>query len=122
MVWVAHAHEYREGAPGHNQWHHCASHWKGVEVITYDDIPPHVEMVLLTPKVGYNVQGTVPLTQFDHPEEACYVFGADHKHLDLAMLPRTPNHLVYIPLTGYQEMYSWVACAITLYDREVKRG
>lgn len=120
MVYIAHSHDHR--GESENQWAHVASHWINVRVITYEDIPEDVPLVLLAPKEGYIVKGDISLPDFNHPEDVCYVFGSDHRHFQLDWIPRDPDWLVHIPLSGYPEMYSWVSCAVVLYDRTVKRG
>lgn len=120
MIWVAHAHDQRGEAAV--QWDYVISHWAGVTAVRYPDIPPEVPLVVLAPAPGFNVKGVQSLVDFEHPDNVCYVFGSDHRHFELEMLPRQPDHLVYVPLSGYPEMFSWVACAVTLYDRAVKRG
>jgi len=120
VIFLAHSHE--RGGHTENQWAHLVSHWKEIEVIPYDDIPDDVEIVLLAPKNGHIVSGEISLHDFEHPENACYVIGPDHVHFQLDLIPRPPDHIVYIPLDGYQEMYSWVSAGIVLYDRSLKNG
>lgn len=118
MIYVAHAIERHST----NQWAHLVSHWKEVEVVSYADIPEGVSIVLLAPDVGHAVSGNENLKEFEHPADVCYVFGPDHTHFQMDMLSREPDHKVFIPLDGYREMYGWVAAAIVLYDRSLKRG
>lgn len=123
MVYVAHAHDSKGLAK--DQWHFVVSHWADVISISYDEItslPEDYVVILLAPQTGYVISGEVSLADFPHPPQACYVFGSDHRHFQLDHLPRKPDFQVYIPVSGYPELYSWVACAICLYDRAVKCG
>lgn len=80
-------------------------------------------LVVLAPRSGRYVQGKVSLAEFAHPDDACYAFGSDAENLDPdAVRIANPEHLVYIPTDTIDQMYAHVACAVTLWDRQVKRG
>ena len=90
-------------------------------VKTAEDVPG--PMVLMIPENGVNFPGETPLPEFVHPDECCYMFGADNIHLSEDHLgARLPEHRVYIPTATKDTMYSFMAGAVTLWDREMKRG
>ena len=73
-------------------------------------------VTLLAPKKGRHMSGTTMLEVYDHPDPVTYIFGPDNGHIE-----RYYRHTVYIPTDTHDEMYSFVACAITLYDRRLKQ-
>jgi hypothetical protein len=80
-------------------------------------------LVLLAPQSGRYVQGEVSLRGFPHPQDCCYMFGNDHTNMSEDYLgTRKPEHLVYIPTETTDQMYSFMAGAITLWDRELYHG
>ena len=95
------------------------SYHKSERIETANDLPRSPLVVLAHPE-GRVYKGTVALDQFEHPHNAIYFFGGDDE-INNDLGKRKPDHLVYIPATHY-EMYSYVAAAITLYDRLVKNG
>lgn len=78
-----------------------------------DEIPGLV--TLLAPEKGRYVSGEIDLYSYRHPLSVTYVFGPDNGHVE-----RYHGVSVYIPTDSHDEMYSFVACAITLYDRRLK--
>ena len=76
-------------------------------------------VVVMSPEEGMNVQGEVSLEDFEHPFECTYLFGSDHSHLEA--VPQDVIAKVYIPVQ-HTELYSWIAYAVTMWDRKVKRG
>jgi hypothetical protein len=89
-------------------------------VPTLDDLPPGTP-VLVQPAEGRYVNGQVPLSEFRHPENAVYIFGPDNQNVDPDDLP--PDYQsVHVETASHHDMYSWVAAAIVLHDRMVKRG
>lgn len=109
------------------QWDYVVSHFKPDSVIvlgSYEptgkplrdarrDLDVPGERIILAPKAGRFISGEIPLNEFEHPEDALYIFGPDNGHLsDLEY-----DHAVYIPTDTHDEMYSWVAGAITLWHR-----
>jgi hypothetical protein len=51
------------------------------------------------------------------------MFGNDHTNMSEDYLgTRKPEHLVYIPTETTDQMYSFMAGAITLWDRELYHG
>ena len=78
------------------------------------ELPADTVRVFMSPPNAAKVPGTVPLNEFEHPENALYIFGSDNRHTE----EMEADHYVYIPSKFHPEMYSWVAGAITLWDRE----
>lgn len=77
----------------------------------------------MSPKNAVYVPGTISIHDFEHPDECCYLFGSDSAHLSIDQLGgREPDHAVYIPVDTNDTMYSFMAGAITLYDRRLTRG
>lgn len=80
-------------------------------------------LVVMTPKSARYVPGQICLTNFNHPKECCYLFGADNTHLSEDHLgKRQPDHSVFIPTETSDTMYSFIAGAITLWDRWMHDG
>lgn len=128
------------GAHWEQQWSYLLSHFKprNIYVIgeldrrvrpfttyqrveTAEDVPG--TLVLMTPENGYYWKGETPLPEFIHPAECCYMFGADNLHMSVDQLgTRVPDHTVFIPTDTKDTMYSFMAGAITLYDRACRYG
>jgi hypothetical protein len=84
---------------------------------------PDRPLVVLSPIDAKYMAGTESLLDFDHPEDAIYVFGGSYDNLSLEedFGGRIPDHIVYIPTVKY-ECYSHSAAYQVLWDRYVKRG
>ena len=102
---------------------------KPVHIETADDLPSDCELVVVSPIDAREVQGKINLTNFTHPEKAIYFFGCDFTHENVTgtnnvmtkeddLGSRRPDHYVYIDTQ--QDLYSFGAGGITLYDRRVK--
>jgi hypothetical protein len=87
-------------------------------IIGESDLPEDLTWVLLQPDNGKYVQGTTSLEKFEHPADALYIFGPDKDFLK--WLPREPDHFVYIPTDTQRDMFSFMAAAVTLWDRKTK--
>lgn len=86
-------------------------------------LPDGIPLVLMAASESRYVRGEVPLDTFQHPEDAIYLFGGDSSNFsDDDFAGRTPDHNVFVRTASNHEMYSWIAGAITFYDRAVKRG
>jgi len=138
-----------KGSKHDDQWMYVLSHWRPdtwyvihdssytpsiqdqnqniVYISSADQLPTEPELVLLSPLVAHNYPGETNLETFTHPDNAIYMFGWDHEHLYPPDDPegselgsRVPDHKVYIPNEMHFDMYSFVSCAVTLYDRKVK--
>lgn len=110
-VWV-------RGAP--EDWQ---SYLKAPKIDTLADIAGTRPIVVLQHPEAREFPGTVSLVDYVHPADAIYVFGADNVILtegdDLG--GRAVAARVFIPTVAL-ESYSFVAAAMTLYDRFVKNG
>lgn len=120
------------------QWDFVLSHWTVDDIYLIGDIPasskPFKEaarlpmlgnlprdatLVCMAPAAGLHVQGDVSLSAFEHPQDAIYIFGSNHHHLQAEC---DFDYKVFIETSTHHEMYSYVAAAITLYDRHKDRG
>jgi hypothetical protein len=82
------------------------------------ELPDYPIVVCQPPDARY-VKGEINLMNFSHPEHAIYVFGLDNNNLSEDDLKGEPDYKVFIP-TAKNEMWSWVAAAVVLYDRASK--
>jgi tRNA(Leu) C34 or U34 (ribose-2'-O)-methylase TrmL len=65
------------------------------------------------------VEGAVPLNEFRHPENACYIFGPEDGTVDQELIDRA-DAVVYIPTIGCLNLAATVN--VLLYDRLAKSG
>lgn len=102
---------------------------KGIAVNSAADLPSDRPLVVISPYNSRGVQGDVSLVDFEHPENAIYVFGPNKEHnnvighndlltLEDDMGGREPDYSVFIPTFG--NMYSYVCGSVVLYDLMVK--
>ncbi len=77
------------------------------DVIPYDCVPVAVEII----------EGAKPLTEYEHPERAFYVFGAEDNTLGERVLSWCRD-IVYIPTAGCMNLAATVN--VVLYDRMMK--
>ena len=110
-VWV-------RGAP--ENWE---SYLEAPKIELADSLPVGRSLVLMAHQEARDLPGLVSLETYVHPSDAIYIFGADNVILtqvdDLG--ERNLTDRVFIP-TIQHEMYSYVAAAITFYDRMAKGG
>lgn len=94
-----------------------------IPVETAVDLPDDRPLVVLAPIAGRYIKGQSSIVDFEHPEDAIYLFGGSHLNLsdeeDLG--GRVADHYIYIP-TVTHELYAPMAGYIVLYDRLTKRG
>ena len=128
------------GSTWEQQWSYLLSHFEPRDLYVIGEVDPRVRpfkgyiqiqtaeelpgiLVLMAPIFGHVIRGEESLRTFQHPDECCYMFGADNAHLTEDHLgSRIPDHKVYIPTDTRDQMYSFMAGAITLYDRTMTRG
>lgn len=87
------------------------------------DLPKTTPLIIINPENGRYVQGVTSLVDFTHPASAIYLFGSDEGFL-------SPNNLkghsikdkVYIPAETDDQMFSYMAFAVVMWDRKMKRG
>lgn len=65
------------------------------------------------------VPGATPLPEFQHPEQALYVFGPEDGTISQSVIDQA-DHVVYMPTIGCLNLAASVN--ILLYDRSVKLG
>lgn len=65
------------------------------------------------------VEGALPLTAFEHPDNAYYLFGPEDGSLSQALLNQCDS-VVYIPTIGCMNLAATVN--VVLYDRLAKRS
>lgn len=65
------------------------------------------------------IPGAVPLTTFEHPERAIYLFGPEDGTLGRRHTDRA-QHVVYVPTRDCMNLAA--AVNVVLYDRLAKRG
>jgi len=63
------------------------------------------------------VEGATPLAEFEHPEQAIYVFGPEDGSLSQTIIDRA-DHIVYVPTVGCMNLAASVN--VVLYDRQSK--
>lgn len=107
-----------------NQWSFLVSHFPEVEARERTG-GGRIEgpVVLVQPGNGRYVHGLSPLSTFEHPEDCTYYFGRDDRFVteeEVEAMDVVAS--VYIDIDGHEDMFSWVAAAIVLWDRRVKRG
>jgi len=128
----------------HNQWSYILNHFSPQNLYIVgneDDIQrgyisfanaiqinhlselPDTSLVLMQPVTAQHIIPDTNLIQFIHPDSCTYIFGADNSFMaQMCIDTCTIDHKVYIPTDNELEMYSWIAGALTLYDRKVKNG
>lgn len=107
-----------KGLPSSYSWS-C----EGSDIVTADDLPSELPLVLCVPPNGRYIQGDIALSDFTHPPDAIYMFGHDHQNLDETWLgSRVPDYKVYVETGSHHEMYSHVAAAVILHDRARQLG
>lgn len=78
------------------------------------DIPSTMKVVCVE-----LVEGATPLPDFDHPQQAIYVFGPEDGSISQAVIDQADN-VVYIPTVGCMNLAATVN--VMLYDRLSKAG
>ena len=96
---------------------------KSTVIKSVKDLPKNVPLVVLAPKISEHLQGETSLLEFKHPKDAIYFFGSDNGQLSKEdFKSRKPEHLVYVPVDTDDQMFSFMAAAVVLWDRRVKNG
>lgn len=92
----------------------------GIEAVKFVDDGT----VTLDPEtvIVFDETGEIPLTDFEHPQVATYVFGCTAMRNIQSLYPGAPSVRIEIPkLIFKQGLFGCQAAAIVLYDRERKR-
>lgn len=87
-----------------------------------DELPDQ-PLVLMAPKNGFYIQGEIELSEFQHPENAIYIFGSDNYQMSEDIIGSVEiDFKVFIPTDSQHDMYSWSAYVVTMWDRRMKNG
>lgn len=78
------------------------------DVLPYDCVPVAVDLV----------EGAIPLPEYEHPERAFYIFGAEDGTLGRRHLDRCRD-VIYVPTNGCMNLAATVS--VVLYDRMMKK-
>jgi len=108
-IWVLHA-------PDDASYNATVDHIDSIQEL------PSVPVVLMASLGGRYIVGNESLFSFQHPADAIYLFGFDNGNFSPVGVDDLVADKVYVPTANHVEMYSWIAGAITFYDRAVKRG
>ena len=84
---------------------------------SYSELP-NLPLVVMAPSHGRNVKGIIPLSKFEHPEDCIYIFGSDSEIMEEIYA----HFKVFIETDTTDDMYSFVAYAVTMHDRRMKLG
>lgn len=128
------------GETWETQWSYLLSHFKPRTLYVIGEIDPRVrpfvgyksvttaeevpgKLVVASPASSRYIPGNQSLLTYKHPEDCCYMFGADNAHLSTDHLgERVPLDTIFIPTDTADTMYSFMAGALVLYDRKMKNG
>jgi hypothetical protein len=81
------------------------------------------ERILFSSLTARELRGRKPLREFSHPEDVIYFFGPNNHNLSGTTFVNAPlDEIVYIPTNSDDEMYSWNAYCIGMWDRVMKSG
>jgi len=86
---------------------------------SYSELPD-LQLVVMAPPHGRNFAGRIPLSEFEHPKDCIYIFGSDSEIMEDEF--NRANYPVYIETDTKDDMYSFVAYAVTAWDRRMKFG
>lgn len=82
---------------------------------------PDVPLILLSPANALMIPGTESIEGFTHPADAIYWLGSNSRHLNSDLFARrAPDASVFIPTDSNDQMYSWTAYAVAMWDRRMK--
>lgn len=81
---------------------------------------PEENLVVLAPPEGRQVQGTIPLPEFEHPDSAIYILGQNNVQFDPDFMSDRAYQSVFIPSEKH-ELFALAAAACVLYDRKAKQ-
>lgn len=79
-----------------------------------NNIPKNVDVVCVD-----LVEGATPLPEFQHPDNALYIFGPEDGTIDQSIVDRA-HSVVYVPTIGCMNLAASVN--VVLYDRLAKSG
>ena len=90
------------------------------KIQTASELPDDVPLIFFAPIHSEHWKPDVSLLDFEHPENATYMFGPNNRNTTLEddFGGRKPDKIVYIPTDTTDDMYNWVSIAIALWDRK----
>lgn len=105
------------------EFNHRSPRSKAIQIKNIKELPKDTPLVVLAPQFAEHIKGETSLVDFKHPKDAIYFFGPDVGHLTKEYFSdRKPDHLVYIPVDTDDQMFSFMAAAVVLWDRRIKYG
>lgn len=96
----------------------ASKHHRHIPFLRYDDLRDAIPANCIPVAVDL-IEGATPLPEYQHPERAFYVFGAEDATLGERILSWCRD-VVYVPTNGCMNLAATVN--VVLYDRLVKRG
>ena len=84
------------------------------------ELPKNMSLVVMAPKHGRYVAGEISLDKYEHPLDAIYYFGPNSRFNEKETFENIKCDKVYIPTSSPDDMYNYVAYAVTAYDRFLK--
>lgn len=106
-------HRWERGAKFHTDTKNAAAHF---DIAKVDDLL--AELPAKTKVVCVDlIEGATALPDFDHPEDAIYVFGPEDGSVPQAVIDRA-DHVTYVPTVGCLNLAATVN--VVLYDRQAK--
>ena len=95
---------------------------KATQIQSLTELPEDHKLVLLAPLNSmYMKDEKINLMEYKHPEDkVIYFAGDDSSFLIPDEFERYPDEIIYVPTDTKDDMYSWVAMAVVLYDRKLK--
>ena len=86
---------------------------------SHAELPFVDEVIVVQPADADLVQGTISLHEFEHPDEAVYIFGGSQTRLNQSDVRNALAEFVFIQVG---DLFPSQAGAIVLWDRIWKRG
>jgi len=80
----------------------------------------HHKLVVLAPKHGRHIQGTISLDDYKHQEDCVYFFGSDSRTPTTDMFEGIDADYIYIETDTTDDMYSFTSYAVVAWDRRMK--
>lgn len=90
--------------------------WRHLPVVECDDVMHQIPYSCVPVAVEF-IESGIPLPQFQHPERAYYIFGAEDNTLGKRVLNKCA-HVVYVPTNWCMNLAATVN--VVLYDRMCK--
>lgn len=92
--------------------------WKWTNFLdSMDQLPD--PLIFFNSACSPKVPGVISLYDFEHPEDATYIFGSDRANTYPKLFEGREYQSIFIPDTG--PYYSFQAAAVVIYDRKFKQ-